>query len=82
VRGSNPDGGKRVWSSPKHSWAHPASYSMRSGVLSRGQNGRGVKLTTLQTSAEVKNKGNNTSAPPPPINPRGGKGKSKINPEK
>jgi len=38
VQGSNPHRGKGFFSSPKHPdwlWAHPASYSMGTGVFSR-----------------------------------------------
>jgi hypothetical protein len=31
-------------------WAHPACYSMDSGVLSQSYSGRGVKLTTFHNS--------------------------------
>ena len=44
--------------------AHPASYSMGIGVLSRGKRGRDVKSTTPPCSAEFRNEWNYTTAPP------------------
>jgi hypothetical protein len=49
VRGSNPERGRRFLFSPKRPTslgAHPASYSMSTGFISRRQSGWGVNLTT------------------------------------
>jgi hypothetical protein len=56
VWSSNPDNGKRFFSSPKRqtsSWDHPASHSMGTGVLSRGK--EAWREADTPSSAEVQN---------------------------
>jgi hypothetical protein len=54
VRGSNPGGARFSATVQTGPWAHPASFTMGTGSLSRGQSGRGWRWPPTISSAEVK----------------------------